>query len=80
MAIDIDMESFGRSSAPAAAVQPVDTNSYVEEQGYEAPLEVQPPQEEFVNPQAENFRALREEIDRIKAEKDSASVDRDWET
>lgn len=81
MSFDIDMENYGRNSAPAAVEQtPVDTNSYIQEDGVEVhqelleqPKEKQPEavQETPVNPQAENFRALREEVDRIKAEKEA---------
>ena len=81
MAFDIDMEDYGRSNAPAAAEQPiVDTNSYQQEEGsivhqelLDQPVktEVNNTPEASANPQAENFRALREEVDRIKAEREA---------
>ena len=75
---DIDMENYGRSSAPAA-VEQVDTNSYA--QLDESPVDqalvdsiredANPePQIPDTNSKADNFRALREEVDRIKAERD----------
>jgi hypothetical protein len=81
MSFDIDMENYGRGYAPAAAEQPiVDTNSYSQEDGDHVHLELldQPEQNQApevqekpsANPQAENFRALREEVDRIKAERE----------
>lgn len=79
MSFDIDMQNYGRSSAPAAVEQQVvDTNSYNQEEGSIFPeLIDQPPQNEveqvpeiLANPQAENFRALREEVDRIKADRE----------
>jgi hypothetical protein len=81
MSFDIDMETYGRNSAPAAAEQTVDTNSYQQEGGEVAihqelldqPVKNQVDEvpEAPLNPQAENFRALREEVDRIKAEKEA---------
>lgn len=82
MNFDIDMENYGRSSAPAALEQPlVDSNSYQQEDGIpevnqqilddvksDMGQEVEKPKE---NPQAEHFRALREEVDRIKAEREA---------
>lgn len=80
MSFDIDMENYGRNSAPAAAEQIVDTNSYHQEDGYEPAhqellnqtlsKDSEKAPEPEVNPQAEHFRALREEVDRIKAEKE----------
>lgn len=85
MSFDIDMENYGRGSALAAAEQTVDTNSYQQEDGevvhkelLEQPFktEVDEVQEKAaINPQAENFRALREEVDRIKAEKEADKRD-----
>jgi hypothetical protein len=81
MSFDVDMENYGRSSAPAAAEQQtVDTNSYAQEEGdvvhrelLEKPDKQEGPEapETSVNPQAEHFRALREEVDRIKAEREA---------
>ena len=83
MSFDIDMESYGRGNAPAAAAQQVlDTNSYNQEAGdYPVNQELldQPEKSEAapvaqdpnVNPQAEHFRSLREEVDRIKAEREA---------
>ena len=79
MSIDIDMRSYaGANDDSAAENQVVDTNSYQQEAG-EYPVEEallepktaseQPP-EPVTNPQSEHFRALREEVDRIKAERE----------
>lgn len=91
MNLDIDMESYagGKSDPAAVGQQVVDTNSY--HQGTEdypvqtelldqpttpAKEEVAPePVKEVNNPQAENFRALREEVDRIKVEKEAEKRD-----
>lgn len=79
MSLDIDMESYGSNPAPESVAQP-QKNSYQEavedyplypdlldsstqEQGAQ-------PEVEASNSQSENFRALREEIERIKSEKD----------
>lgn len=86
MTFDIDMQTYagGKTPDPAAVDQQVvDTNSY--HQGTEdypvqtellekppAQVEVAPePVKEVSNPQSENFRALREEVDRIKVEKEA---------
>ncbi len=80
MSIDIDMESYAGANPDPAAAGPVDTNSYQEAEEYPvnqelleteatAPVESQPEKPES-SPQADNFRALREEVDRIKAEKE----------
>ncbi len=83
MAIDIDMQSYAGESRDPAAVdqQVVDTNSYhqgTEDYPVQKELLEQPEKVEIeekiekpeVNPQAENFRALREEVDRIKTERE----------
>jgi hypothetical protein len=86
MSLDIDMENFGRQQEPAAVVQQeAGFNSYNQEEGeyvhkefLEPPTEVIQeglPIEEKVpvpptNPQADNFRALREEVDRLKTERE----------
>lgn len=87
MSLDIDMETFGRTfTDPAAAVQTsVETNSYnQEDQEYPVqqelmePAKIQSPKAEVVpdiNPQAEHFRALREEVDRIKQDRESERRD-----
>ncbi len=80
--LDVDMESYGRAFSDPAAVgqQNVDTNSYQQEAA-EYPVQKElldspekaveeAPVEPVINPQAENFRALREEVDRIKAERE----------
>ncbi len=82
MAFDIDMQSYaGANDSPAAVdEQVVDTNSYQQEvQEY---LEVPAPEKASLpdeapttNPQAENFRALREEVERIKAEREGEKRD-----
>ena len=81
MSIDIDIKSYaGEKDDSAAENQVVDTNSYQQEaQEYPANLEsneqpsaVQtPPAPPNANPQSEHFRALREEVDRIKAEREA---------
>lgn len=78
---EIDMEMYGRGNAPAAVEQPLlDTNSYQKEDGeyvhqelLDQPVKTQVNEapENIPNPQADNFRALREEVDRIKAERES---------
>lgn len=83
MAFDIDMKSYaGETVDPAAGDQKVvDTNSYQQE-AEEYPvhkelLDAPAPEAEApapgpdINPQAENFRALREEVDRIRAEREA---------
>lgn len=82
MSFDIDMENYGRNSAPAATEpQVVDTNSYQQEDGefpvvqelLDQPVKNQVDSasaKQELNPQELNFRALREEIDRMKAEKE----------
>lgn len=84
MSFDIDMQNFaGASTDPAAVDQVVDTNSYHQgEEDYpvntalmEQPKEAQEPEKLASNPQAENFRALREEIDRIKVEREAEKRD-----
>lgn len=90
MSIDIDMQSYaGAKVDPAAVDQVVDTNSYsqsnedypvdqsllevapVSKPGHLTEKEV-PPES---NPQADNFRALREEVDRIKTEREAEKRD-----
>lgn len=80
MSIDIDMKSYaGANDDSAAENQVVDTNSYQQEaQEYQAPEDAQQPSkaegqppEPGSNPQSEHFRALREEVDRIKAEREA---------
>lgn len=86
MSLDIDMESYGRSyQEPAAVVPPAEPNSYHQEEGeyvhqefldkpVEPALENQvnhtEPLAENINPQAENFRAIREELGRMKSERE----------
>lgn len=78
MSQDIDMESFsGASSEPAAAVQQVDTNSYLQEPS-EYPVEKelleQPVKSDVVEDHSKqelNFRALTQEVDRMKAERET---------
>lgn len=78
MSFDIDMQDYaGASKEPAAAVQQVDTNSYQEEvSGY--PAETVAPDDsvktepvEEPSKQELNFRALTQEVDRMKAERES---------
>lgn len=83
MSFDIDMQSYaGEVRGPAAGDQSVvDTNSYqevpehaVQEELLDQPVNDQvesQPDASNGNPQAEHFRALREEVDRIKAEKEA---------
>lgn len=84
MSADIDMKNFmGAPTEPAATVQP-DTNSYqneVQEDVFVLPSEpsqaVEPqvtapaPAEPQMTMQEQNFKALREEVDRIKAEREN---------
>lgn len=78
MSIDIDMEKFGSGLDEPAPLN-VDTNLYQEVEEFpvqkellDSPedAEVAAPEPEN-NPQSENFRALREEVDRIKAEREA---------
>lgn len=78
--LDIDMESYGRNfNDPAAGGQVSDHNSYQQEaQEYEVhqellaqPEDQKAPEMPHTNPQAENFRQLREEVDRIKSEREA---------
>ena len=83
MFADIDMKNFaGEAPGPAAAVQP-DTNSYQNEVQGEAftfspeelPQETEQviakaPEAPLENKQEQNFKALREEVDRMKAERE----------
>ena len=86
MSIDIDMESYaGAPNGPAAVDQPDTTNSYGQEEEYPVQKELleQPvqedlqreaevkPEEPVINPQSEHFRALRDEVDRIKTEREA---------
>lgn len=83
MSLDIDMQSYaGASTDPAAGGQNVDTNSYQQEasdypvyqEALDPPAQGQAataPQDPISNPQAEHFRALREEVDRIKTEREA---------
>lgn len=88
MSFDIDMQSYaGAAKDPAAVGQSIDPNSY-QSQGGEFPVnvallnevnkeftpEAAQPQLES-NPQSENFRALREEVDRIKTEREAEKRD-----
>lgn len=86
MSVDVEMKDFsfsGEQEVPAAVGQPLDTNSYKQEVGEEfpappelqqevkAPVEPVKQAEEPFSKQELNFKALREEVDRIKAEKES---------
>lgn len=85
MSIDIDMQSYAGERDSVAGNQQ-GTNTYQNEQGnYEfhpelmenppEQAESQPLDDPMVNPQAEHFRALREEVDRIKAERETEKKD-----
>lgn len=77
MSTDIDMKSLSGADFGSAAgnQQVVDTNSYnqeaseypVDQSLLDKPQESEKPES---NPQAEHFRALREEVDRMKAERE----------
>lgn len=82
MSFDIDMKSYAganNDSAAASQTAVVDSNSYQQESEYPvqfegeqpAPAQSTPEASPEVNPQAEHFRALREEVDRIKTEKEA---------
>jgi hypothetical protein len=78
MSIDIDMETYaGASIEPAAAVQQTDTNSYQQEAS-EYPVDeslLDKPAEQAAEPEPSkqelNFRALTQEVDRMKAEREA---------
>ncbi len=83
MAYDIDMQKYAGANTSPAAVDDkvVDTNLYQQEV-QDNPEPLAPPPEETQSspeaveapapsPQAENFRALREEVDRIKTERET---------
>lgn len=80
MSTEIDMKDYAGELVPAAGEQQVDTNSYLQEASYEefpvqqellpqpdvkSEVDVAPSKQEL------NFQALREEVDRIKAERES---------
>lgn len=82
MSLDIDLQKYtGVDSEPAAVVPQVDSNSYQQEAGeYPSHPELmapspeaakEAPEAQVTNPQAENFRALRDEVDRIKAQQEA---------
>ncbi len=88
MSFDIDMESYAGAKVPAAVEQVADTNSYREsdqdypvDQSLLEPAPVSKPghleerDQPESNPQADNFRALREEVDRIKTEREAEKRD-----
>ncbi len=83
MAFDIDIKNLtGDVYVPAAGEQQnFDTNSYHQESGEypvirellepEVKSQVNETQEPESNPNSDNFRAFREEVDRMKAERDA---------
>jgi hypothetical protein len=80
MSLDIDIQNFaGEFSAPVAGEQNTDQNFYQQESGDQAyvhqdllePAEATPKAQEEPSPQELNFAALRQEVDRIKAEKEA---------
>ena len=90
MSHDIDMEQYGRAyEQPAAAVQQqqkFESNSFIPDEEYpvradllDAPAVPAAPESNApvpdINPQADHFRALREEVDRIKTEKEAEKKD-----
>ncbi len=90
MTIDMKNYS-GEIEAPAAVEQPMDTNSFQQEaQGEDYPVQkelLDKPVEDVIStpsqevkeiaptPQEENFKALRSEVDRIKAEREQEKRD-----
>jgi len=75
MSAEIDMQSYaGAVDEPAAAVQETDTNSYQQEAS-EYPVDLgtqeQPQAEPEPSKQELNFRALAQEVDRMKAEREA---------
>lgn len=71
---DIDITKItGDSNEQAAAVQAVETNSYLENSNeeYPAPATAQAPVPQEPSKQELNFAALRDEVDRLKASRDS---------
>jgi len=87
MSVDIDMKNLtGAEFGSDAGNQSVDTNSYHDETGeypvYKELLEPEVktqvdeiPEKTEQNPQAENFRAFRDEVDRMKAERETEKRD-----
>ena len=83
MAFDIDMQNYAGANTSPAAVDDkvVDTNTYQQEvqdnpvpqEPDLAPKNAEPEASDapVSSPQAENFRALREEVDRIKTERET---------
>lgn len=82
MSFDLDMKSYsGASDDSAAENQIIEHNSYAQETS-EYPVNkelldqpTQTPVEEAVNPNAENFRAFRQEIENMKAGRDAERRD-----
>jgi hypothetical protein len=78
---DIDMQNYAGEIADPAAVDQPDLNSYQQQEYQEYPDQgallneavksqvVEPTKDS--NPQADHFRALREEVDRMKADRDT---------
>lgn len=82
--MEIDVQNYGRyTPEPAAATQqPFEHNSYNPDEEFpvhtelldtpvDAPVNAVNTPVQEINPQADNFRALREEVDRIKHEKEA---------
>lgn len=80
---DIDMQSYGSGPSNPPSQPAVDHNSYQPDEGdgvrqdlLEQPMQqAEESRAEQVNPGADNFRALREEVDRIKAEREAEKRD-----
>lgn len=77
--MSLDMRDYSGELDPAAVDnQALDSNSYLQEAqdallGSSVTPEVETPKE--ANPQAEHFRALREEVDRMRTERDTEKRD-----
>ena len=70
MSSDIDMQNYSGATEPAAAVPINDTNSY-QQDASEYPAEEAAVKPEDPSPQELNFRALTQEVDRMKAEREA---------
>lgn len=82
MSLDIDLKNYAGERTDLAAVDQTDTNSYQQEaEEYSVPRDfgdkpvdsdvVEEVEKPDSNPQAGNFRALRDEVNRIKAERET---------
>lgn len=78
--MSLDMRDYSGELDPAAVDQTTfDSNSYLQETSEDQLISADSSQESEApvdhNPQAENFRALRDEVERMRAERDSEKRD-----